>query len=175
MIFGISNVFNSEIYIDSPCKSKCARNASELWEEEQIYWSSLLKSEDSSPINPLNYDDIKSNKNEIFDLRSSIIDSMFEISHKLGLEVYTTQMAMVYLDKLIFNLNDYTQPDQMDSKSYQEDKFEFSKIKKHLHLWATTLLLIACKFNEVDTDVPYIDDFIKASNRHKYSYNSIVR
>ena len=74
----------------------------------------------------------------------------------MKLKSYTVQMAIVYLDKLI-------------------SKFDVSKIHKQIYLWATTLLLISSKFNEIEAEVPYIDDFKKASPKVKYSYNSVVR
>lgn len=49
-----------------------------------------------------------------------------------------------------------------------------SKILKQSKLWAISLLLVSSKFSEVDIDIPYIDEFRKASE-DKYTYNSIVR
>lgn len=81
---------------------------------------------------------------------------MFEVSDKLHLTPYTTQLAMVYLDKLI-------------------SKFDICKVQKQIYLWATTLLLIASKFNELDAHIPYIEDFKKVAEIGKFSYNSVVR
>jgi hypothetical protein len=83
-------------------------------------------------------------------------DYMFEVSDKLKLKAYSVQIAMVYLDNLIH-------------------KFDMIRIKKQMHLWVVTLLLLACKFSDLDADVPYIDDFKKASIHYKYSFNSIVK
>jgi hypothetical protein len=85
-----------------------------------------------------------------------MLEFMFELSDKLGLSSYSTQMGIVYLDKLI-------------------DKFGIDKIKKQTHLWAIALLLIASKFMELDTNIPFIDDFKKHCSKIKYTYNSIVR
>ena len=73
-------------------------------------------------------------------LRTEMNDLMFELSDKLSLKSDTTQLAMVYLDRLI-------------------NKFDMSKVNQQAPLWAISLLLIASKFNEKDKDIPYIDDF----------------
>lgn len=92
---------------------------------------------------------------KVVSIRDKMTDFMNEVSDKLTLKSYTTQLAIVYLDRLIH-------------------KFEIHKIHAQAELWALALLLIASKFNENDVNIPYIDDFKKAS-QVKYSYNSIVR
>lgn len=71
-----------------------------------------------------------------------MLEFMFELSDKLSLSSYSTQMAIVYLDRLIA-------------------KFGVNKIKKQTHLWAISLLLVASKFMELDTNIPFIEDFKK--------------
>lgn len=88
-------------------------------------------------------------------VRNAITDFLFETSEKLSLSVYTTQMAIVYLDRLM-------------------SRFDILSVSKQAKLWATALLLVACKFCEYDMSTPQIEDF-RAVAGVKYSYASVVK
>ena len=122
-----------------------SKTPGELWEEEQSYWKELLNTESNLQLHSNKILSQESGQNShIKEVRGEITDFMFELSDNLGLKNFTTQTAIVYLDKLI-------------------NKFDMSKVLNQAQLWAISLLLVSSKFNEVDTKIPYIDDFRNAS------------
>jgi len=126
-------------------------------EEENDYWQILLQDQAS-----ISYptDEQQANYHqqdqEIDIVRKSITDYMNKVSENMNLSLFTTQMAIVHLDQLI-------------------SKYDISKIEKQMQLWAISLLLVASKFNELEAEVPFIEELKKQLTKIKYSYKSIVR
>ncbi|CAI2363042.1 unnamed protein product [Moneuplotes crassus] len=118
----------------------------------QEHWDFLLQDE---KVSPLMSDTLRSDP-EVSKMRKYLIEFVLQIGDRLSQRTLTMQIAVNYLDRL-FEIG------------------HLELIKKDKHLWAVTALLLASKYDELDQNIPYIQEFGKVSSRAKYTYEEVTK
>lgn len=89
-------------------------------------------------------------------LREYLINKIFDLGDILDLRNITLQTAIIYVEKLLKN-------------------GKINIISHDKCLWAVTSLLLACKYIELDDDIPSINSLLKTISNKSYTYDVVLK
>ena len=89
-------------------------------------------------------------------MRKKMVDRVFELGELLGQSSKTIHLAVVYIDLLI------------------QDENLMQKYSQNADLISCTCLLLGSKFDELDDNIPLIDEFMKATQQTSNNNNNTI-